>query len=284
MLLTYSGRPLDALAVLELHSPPPTNRRARSLRALAEVPALVATGRCATRSTPPVAPSPSRWSCPTRSPSLVPACTSCTQIYALTECGRLDDAVDAGHRRVRGHTGDRAAGRSDVAQSPARAGARCSAARSRRPALARGGARPVRRARHHRSEPARAVRSSPPRTPASATPTPPRPPRWRSWTGVRTFPFARPSRSSDGRGRWWPPATSPAPADVLLAAARPRVDHRLPGHRGVAPPRRRPPRRSGLGRRSPRRAGVGMRGRPRRRLRRATRPPRSPADRRRSSR
>ena len=48
MLLTHSGRPLDALTLLE-----PIGRqlrpRARSLRAFAEIPALAATGRCATR-------------------------------------------------------------------------------------------------------------------------------------------------------------------------------------------------------------------------------------------
>ena len=47
MVLTYAGRPLDALAVLAPIAAPSTPR-ARSLRAHAEVPALVATGRCAT--------------------------------------------------------------------------------------------------------------------------------------------------------------------------------------------------------------------------------------------
>ena len=47
LLLTYAGRPLDALAVL---APVPLadSPRARAMRALAELPALVATGRCAT--------------------------------------------------------------------------------------------------------------------------------------------------------------------------------------------------------------------------------------------
>ena len=46
-LLSYCGRPLDALALLE-PMPHTADPRARALRAMAEVPALVATGRCAT--------------------------------------------------------------------------------------------------------------------------------------------------------------------------------------------------------------------------------------------
>ena len=76
MLLTYSGRPLDTLAVLESADPPRTPR-ARALRALAEVPALVATGRCETAAEEAAAGvRRAAWSCPTRSRSRRPGCTS----------------------------------------------------------------------------------------------------------------------------------------------------------------------------------------------------------------
>jgi ATP/maltotriose-dependent transcriptional regulator MalT len=91
LLLVYSGRPLDALGALSPITDP-TRPRARALRALAEVPALVATGRCeqaieeAGRAFAEHSALPEQIAIPGPGVHLV------TQIYALTECGRLAEA------------------------------------------------------------------------------------------------------------------------------------------------------------------------------------------------
>jgi ATP/maltotriose-dependent transcriptional regulator MalT len=91
LLLVYSGRPLDALHVLAPIADP-TRPRARALKALAEVPALVATGRCeratdeAGRAFAEHSLLPEQIAIPGPGVHLV------TQVYALAECGRLAEA------------------------------------------------------------------------------------------------------------------------------------------------------------------------------------------------
>ena len=107
MLLTYSGRPAEALAVLgpvgEL-----AGQRARAIHAIADVPALIVTGRCETAVEAADRRSPSRASSPTRSPSPVRGCTSSTRLGAgrMRPSGR---GVGAGHGGLRGDTSDGAA-------------------------------------------------------------------------------------------------------------------------------------------------------------------------------
>ena len=119
LLLVYSGRPLDALGALAPISSP-TRPRARALRALAEVPALVATGRCeqgaeeAGRAFAEHSALPEQIAIPGPGVHLV------TQVYALAECGRLAEAQRAGHGGLRGHAGQRAARRADLVRAPAR--------------------------------------------------------------------------------------------------------------------------------------------------------------------
>ncbi len=92
MVLTYAGRPLDALAALApiaaLSTP-----RARSLRAHAEVPALVATGLCATAVDAADIAFVEQSELPNQIAIADPGVHVITKIYALTECGRLEDAM-----------------------------------------------------------------------------------------------------------------------------------------------------------------------------------------------
>ena len=91
-LLSYCGRPLDALALLE-PMPPTADRRARALRAMAEVPALVATGRCATGAATAVRAYAEQMELPDQIALPGPDVHIGNQIHALTECGRLNDAA-----------------------------------------------------------------------------------------------------------------------------------------------------------------------------------------------
>ena len=92
MLLTYSGFPHDALAVLATVGEP-TGARARALAALAEVPALIGVGRCETaaeraaRAFAEHSQLPDQIAIPRAGVHLI------TRVYALTECGRLDEAA-----------------------------------------------------------------------------------------------------------------------------------------------------------------------------------------------
>jgi DNA-binding CsgD family transcriptional regulator len=91
MLLTYSGRPRDALALLEpiaeLAGP-----RARALRALAEVPALVAVGRCEAAVEEARRAFVEQIELPDQIAISGPGIHIIMQIYALTECGRFAEA------------------------------------------------------------------------------------------------------------------------------------------------------------------------------------------------
>ena len=91
-LLSYCGRPLDALALLE-PMPHTADPRARALRAMAEVPALVATGRCATGAATAARAYAEQMELPDQIALPGPDVHIGNQIHALTECGRLNDAA-----------------------------------------------------------------------------------------------------------------------------------------------------------------------------------------------
>ena len=104
------------------HRPDPPTRPGHPR--LAEVPALVATGRCeqateeAGRAFAEHSALPEQIAIPGPGVHLV------TQIYALTECGRLVEAEHAGDGGLRGHAGQRAARRAASGSRSSSAGAR----------------------------------------------------------------------------------------------------------------------------------------------------------------
>ena len=91
MLLTYSGRPLDILSVLE-SADPPRDARERSLRAHAELPALVAIGKCATAAEEALRAFAEQRDLPDQIAIPTPEVHLITRMYALAECGRLAEA------------------------------------------------------------------------------------------------------------------------------------------------------------------------------------------------
>jgi DNA-binding CsgD family transcriptional regulator len=95
VLLTYSGRPLDALDVLESMGPL-SDPRARALRAVAEIPALIAAGRPATAAEAASVAFVEHSALPDQIAIPRPGVHMLTRVYALAECGRLDDAVALG--------------------------------------------------------------------------------------------------------------------------------------------------------------------------------------------
>jgi DNA-binding CsgD family transcriptional regulator len=92
LLLTYSGRPLDALAVVE-SAGTPSSRRTSALRALAEVPALVATGQCERAVDEAGRAFAEQLDLPDQVAIPGPGVHVIMQIYALAECGRLAEAA-----------------------------------------------------------------------------------------------------------------------------------------------------------------------------------------------
>jgi DNA-binding CsgD family transcriptional regulator len=92
LLLTYAGRPVDALALIGTLGAP-SDDRATVLRAIAEVPALIATGRAETAA----AEAASRYEAAVRLPELIaipdPGVLVLHQIYAMSESGRLAEAT-----------------------------------------------------------------------------------------------------------------------------------------------------------------------------------------------
>ena len=91
-LLSYCGRPRDALALLE-SMPHAADGRARALRAMAEVPALVATGRCATGAATAVLAYAEQLELSDQIALPGPDVQIRNQIHALIECGRLNEAA-----------------------------------------------------------------------------------------------------------------------------------------------------------------------------------------------
>ena len=92
MLLTYSGRPRAALETLDRLGPPAT-RRARALHALAELPALVATGLGATGATRAGRAFAEHSALPGHIAITAPGVHLITRAYGLTECGQLAEAI-----------------------------------------------------------------------------------------------------------------------------------------------------------------------------------------------
>ena len=92
MLLTYSGRPLEILRVLEA-APDSIDARARSLRAHAELPALVAIGRCETAAAGALQAFAEQRELPEQIAIPTPEVHLITRMYALAESGRLADAT-----------------------------------------------------------------------------------------------------------------------------------------------------------------------------------------------
>ena len=277
MVLTYAGRPLDALAVLA-PLPAPTNRRARSLRALAEVPALVATGRCATAVEAAELAFAEQSELPDQIAIADPGTHILTQIYGLAECGRLDDAVALA---TAAYEAIPATAPPDGLMWLSHQLGRCALLRGQVATAKRWLSEALARCdAHDIVGPSRLVLSLLGTANACLGDTAAAADRGGgdgSAPGVpvrATGAGARPGLGAGGRGR--PPRRPRRSADRGPA----RVDHRLPRHRGLAPPRRGAARRSGVGRRSSRRAGVGMRGRPRLGLRRPCRGRASPAGRR----
>ena len=91
LLLTYSGRPADSLAVLDRVAPDP-DLRARALRALSELPALVATGRCETGAELLERAFAEQLELPDQIAIPGPGNHILIRAYALAECGRLAEA------------------------------------------------------------------------------------------------------------------------------------------------------------------------------------------------
>ncbi len=92
LLLNYSGRPADALALIAQQGPP-SNDRATALRAIVEVPALIAIGRAETAATEAVR----RFETAVRLPEQIaippPAVLVIHRMYALAEAGRIAAAA-----------------------------------------------------------------------------------------------------------------------------------------------------------------------------------------------
>jgi ATP/maltotriose-dependent transcriptional regulator MalT len=92
LLLSYCGRPVEALAVLaplgDLARP-----RARALRALAELPALIAIGQCATAVDAAGLAFGEHSQLPDQIAIPGPGVHLLLRVYALAECGRLTEAV-----------------------------------------------------------------------------------------------------------------------------------------------------------------------------------------------
>ena len=92
LLLTYSGRPVDALAVLA-PVPETDSPRERAMRALAELPAIVATGRCATGADRLGRAFVEQMAAADQIAIPGPGNHLLIRAYALAECGRLAEAT-----------------------------------------------------------------------------------------------------------------------------------------------------------------------------------------------
>jgi len=92
MLLTYSGRPLDALDTL---APiiEPSSARTQALRSIAEVPALIVVGKCETAVRSAMQAFAEQMRLPDQIAIPGPGVHIINQIWALAECGRLDEAT-----------------------------------------------------------------------------------------------------------------------------------------------------------------------------------------------
>jgi DNA-binding CsgD family transcriptional regulator len=92
MLLTYAGRPREGLAVLEA-LPPATSTRARSLRALSELPALLVAGQCQAVVALAMEAFAEQMTLPDQVAIPGPGVHILTRAWALIEAGGLADAA-----------------------------------------------------------------------------------------------------------------------------------------------------------------------------------------------
>ena len=241
MLLTYSGLPHDALALLEPVGEP-TGPRARALAAFAEVPALIAVGRCetaveeASRAFVELTELPDQIAISGRGIHII------LQIYALTECGRFDEAAGPGPAGVRRHAGDGATRRTDVVGPPARPALLLRAGRSQR----RGGGceRPWPAARSADIVgPSRLVLSALATAEAYLGDVAAAQAAVAELERLPRFGFVEPEQEM---GRAWAQAVAGDLAGARQSSSSAAADHaardRLPRLRGVAPARRRPSR------------------------------------------
>ena len=261
MLLTYSGRPLDALAVLD-PIPEPADLRRRALRALGRASRhCIAMGKAHTAAERrPAGPMPNRRELVDQIAIPGPGIHVITEIHALADEGRLVDATALAAAAYEA-TPAVATPTPWCGSATSWAGARCCRARSTRPGA--GSVRPWPGARSTTS-PGRAVWCCPPWRPATPSAVTPRPPRrrWSSWSKLPALPVpAGRNRSSGGPGPWPPPAICPVAARCCDAGAAPPRPQRIPQLRGGAAPRRGPARRPGVGGGPPRSTGRGVRGR-----------------------
>ena len=219
MLLTYSGRPREALDRPRRARRPRLDPRARALRALAEVPALVATGRCETGiGRGAHARSPSTRQLPDQIAIPGPGMHILIQIYALAECGRLERGRRAGRRGLRGDARHRAARRPDVARPPAGPLRACWPAGSRPPGAGSTRRWPGARSTTSSAPAGSCCPRSPPPHACSGDAGGCRGDRGRARPAADVPVHRRPSRSSAGRGRSWR-GRPPGGRRVLQAAA-----------------------------------------------------------------
>jgi len=92
MLLTYSGRPVEALETLARITEP-TSQRTKALRSISEVPALIVTGRSETAVRHSIEAFAEQMQLPDQIAIPGPGVHIINQIWALAECGRLDEAT-----------------------------------------------------------------------------------------------------------------------------------------------------------------------------------------------
>ena len=141
-LLTYSGRPIDALAVLESVDEADTPR-ARALRAVAEVSALAATGRPETAAAQARVAFAEHVQMPVQVAIANAGIHVINEIHALIEAGALRHAHSYAAGGVRSHSTERAAGRIHVALVPPRPQRTASRRGRDRAPLARRSRRPL---------------------------------------------------------------------------------------------------------------------------------------------
>ena len=90
MVLAFGGHPADALAVLDAHEP--GGPRGQVLRSIAEVPALILTGRCETARDSRVARSAEHEALGDQLAIAHPGIHVIQEVYALMDSGRIEDA------------------------------------------------------------------------------------------------------------------------------------------------------------------------------------------------
>ena len=247
MLLTYSGRPGEALTVLDtvgdLEGP-----RHRAMRALAEVPALVATGRAETGIE--LAGHRVRRAHAAARPGRDPRAGHADP-QPDVRLGRVRPAGRGGRDGGRGVRATPAASPPDVLMWLSQQQGRCALLAGRMETARRWLTEALARCEeHHIVGPRRLVLSALATAHACLGDADGASAMVVELDRLPTFPFTRPSRSSAGRGRSSPAATCRGRA--VLQRRRRRCRGRLPQLGGVAPPRRGPPRRAATGGRTAR--------------------------------